>query len=149
MRVSEFCQEYQLHGKLETGQIRAERGKAGVPEPQVVEMKMKRWKESGPQSLSKLQKTKSGATCELLQSVLIDDAVIKMSRVLSVDTASHNAPVPMICLMTCLTSVTLDNPTHCMLSLQRKVFHRPHCSKAVLGTEKDVLDARLIFTVNS
>lgn len=113
-------------------------------------MKVKRWKESGPQSLSKLQKTKSGATCELLQSILIDDAVITMSRVLiSVDTASQDHLVPMICLMTCLISVTLDNPTHCMLSFQRKVFHRPHCSKAVLGTEKGVLDARLIFTVHS
>lgn len=140
MRVSEFCQEHQLHGKLENGQIRAERGKAGVPEPQAVEMKMKRWKESGQQSLSKSQKTKSGATCELPQYIVIDDAMIKMSRVLvSVDTASPDHPAPVLCLMTCLISVTLDNPSHCMVSFQRKVFHRPHCSKAVLERRRTYL----------
>lgn len=77
--MSEFCQEHQLLGKLEKEKERKgrlmclglEQKKAGQG---------KRWKESGQQSLSNCRKLlRSGATCKLLKSILLNDTAIKSS----------------------------------------------------------------------
>lgn len=42
MRVSEFCQEYLLYGELQISWIRAEKGKASVPQAPAAEMRMRK-----------------------------------------------------------------------------------------------------------
>lgn len=72
--------------------------------------------------------SRSGAPCELLQSILLDEAAIKMSRALiSGETASHHHPGSPTCLRTCLMSVSWTTP-HSISVLVRRCWERGRMS---------------------
>lgn len=76
-----------------------------------------------------------------------------MPRALTgVDRSPTNHPVSLECLVACLISVTVSNSTHCMLSFQRKVFHRHSAQRQCwerVGHTSSKTDSPLIANASS
>lgn len=113
--------EWTLPGTSASWQIgEGQRGKADVPEAGAAEIGTRKEMEKSWENNhfpNRRRLLRSGATYKLPQSILINDAVIKMSRALTgVDGHSSNRPVSLLCHITCLLSVTLNDSTYYTLS---------------------------------
>lgn len=113
--------EWILSGTSASWQIgEGQRGKADVPEARAAEMATRKEMEKSRENNhypNCRRLLRSGATYKLPKSILINEAVIKMSRALTgVDGHSSNRPVSLVCHITGLMSVTLNKSTHYTLS---------------------------------